>query len=249
MVLYASANQQQHPYAANHHPYQISQHDLLLRQSSETSISSFGVTPGLKPCTKQYSSTSLELSQHSRSLHGTSSHHAPTKSVRFNMYRNEYSTDVDMCQEDRRKKLWYSSPEIGALRKTNKALLHKMHEAVQKAQKKAQKDGSREEPHPYLAAYRALSQVQTTKEINKLLHVTVDAATAEKVGLVHFGLEKWCKTLVHDKTSRRRQMYRLVDDPATLADDEALRVACRSISQPSRLFAHYIALQVEKQVR
>lgn len=182
--------------------------------------------------------------------------HRERRVVQFNEQANVYHDNTVFCQEDVAS-LWYSRFEFNRLRR----------ETMQEAQ--AAVSAERELPESenttavLLRSYQRFCNVQTAEDLTAALTMMTDDDDSRwQLPIRFIGLDRWTMNrLLREKVERRQRILRQLqslqrryhhdDDDASssLVRETAMRRVSRTISQPSRLYAHHVARLAAAAVR
>ena len=183
-------------------------------------------------------STVLSEANTEESRHQVTHRNTNRRRVCFNEQCNQTYKNTQLCREEVAE-LWFSREDFASFRRNT----------TQQAQLllEGERSVSDAVPEPtttaLLQAYQGLQNVQTSADI-----VAVLQSHQFKLHYTYVGLDRLLvPTLFQDKVERRKRIARQIDHlQRSLVHDfklrqDKIRQVSRSISQPSRLYAHYVA--------
>ena len=160
--------------------------------------------------------------------------------VQFNPSKNAvYPSKHAEYTKNLKTTLWYSMEEMKSFKKDAIFMVRSMHK-----QEKQSENPDKSWPKMILSAYDCFREEPCAAQVRETLH-----NLHIRPPLVAMGLETKCISVVlYDRMSRRRELLEIIlhwqDTPISDESKRAQRIrrACRSVSRPSRLMAHFLAM-------
>lgn len=152
-----------------------------------------------------------------------------SRKVRFAVEHNVYHEDV--LDGEERKNLWYGNSEVIAYKARTTTLVKRVL-SNEKNDREAWAKSLRR-------AYQGFCTAENVDEVEYIMSQTQTFMRSSTTGL-----EKWAvKNMVNDRLRRRKLSWSTVSGmQESNASADEIRLACRDLSRPSRLFAHHIAM-------
>ena len=208
------------PKLTDRHHHQL---NLLTRQCSETSVSSFRVE-SIKNSNYYHEEVELEPE--------------PPLTVCFVEEENEYYEDCDTTIQERQR-LWYCNEELRTFRDESKILVKTVNALRQRM------EGQYSCVDAIVQAHDGFCHAETVADLKYIQDTCSFPLRLSMIGLER----KVSKTLYKDRRHRRAALYHCISEmqssaitnPRTLAN--LISHECRAISLPNRRLAQHIAMQ------